>query len=165
MEILRQHDVFDCCEIRNQMVLLKYESNLLRTYACKLLRPEPRYIFSIQPDFTRARTVQAANQIHQRRFTRARWSHHRNPLSSLDAQCEIIQCANGAARRSCPCWVKSADSVQPDHLLSPQNHSGLNLTQQSQGKQSSNQRNHKAADQHQWKNIQTRGHRSVKIYS
>ena len=59
------------------MKLLKDKSNLLGAHTVQIRGGDPGDILPVEPDLTRRRTVKAANQIHQRRFTRARRPHDR----------------------------------------------------------------------------------------
>src|SRR5258708_14672240 len=108
------------------MKLLEDESNFVSAHARQLTRVEMRDVFAIQPDLAGARTIQAPDQIHQRRFSRAPRPHDRNPFASIHVQREVVERANHTATRLRLRWIKSADMIQPDHLLSPPNHSGLN---------------------------------------
>src|SRR5947209_17771128 len=124
------------------MKVLEYESDFLRAYPRQLLRTQVRNVFLIQPDLARTRAVQAADQIHQRGFSRTRRSHYGNPLSGLYTESKIIERANSAARSSSSCGIESAESIQPNHLFSSQDHSGLTMALQSPRQQGSIQRNY-----------------------
>src|SRR5450432_2916888 len=97
------------------MKLLKDEANFVSPRPSQLTWIEMRNVLPIQPNLTNARTVQAPNQIHQRRFPPPRGPHDRNPLPGLHVESEVVEGANHSARSLRLRGIKSADMVQPDH--------------------------------------------------
>ncbi len=97
VEVLRQHHVFERREIGNQVELLKHKTNFLRPHSIQFVRGDSRHIFAIEPNLSGSGAVQAADQVHQRRFARSRRAHDRDPLPGIDVQGEIVQRADDAA--------------------------------------------------------------------
>ena len=91
MKILRQHDVFDRGEEGNQVKLLKDESNFFRAHAIQVRGRDPGHILPVEPDLARRRPVEAADQIDQRRFTRSRRPHDRQPLALGHVQRDVVE--------------------------------------------------------------------------
>src|SRR5271155_82500 len=81
VEVLRQHDVLDGCQERNQMKLLEDESDLLAAHAIQFARRDAGNILSVEPDLARGWSVKAADQIDECRFPRPRRAHDRKPLA------------------------------------------------------------------------------------
>ncbi len=74
-----------------QIERLKHKPNLLVANPRQLIVIELRNVMSIQPVLALRRRIQAADQVHQRRFPRTRWSHDRNILVMLDPQVHTTQ--------------------------------------------------------------------------
>src|SRR5438876_7922046 len=115
VEVLREHDVLESREVRNQMKLLEDEADLLRAYASQLIRAEARDVLPIQPDLTCTGRIETANQIHESGFSRPRRSHDRDPLSRFNPQSEIVESANHTSGGASFRRIEPADFVQPDH--------------------------------------------------
>ena len=64
VEVLREHDIFQRGEIRDQMKLLEDESDFLRAHAIQVCRRDAGHFLSIEPDFTRGWPVKASDQIY-----------------------------------------------------------------------------------------------------
>jgi hypothetical protein len=71
VEVLRQHHVFDGGEKWDEMKLLKDESDFLGAHAIQVRGRNAGDVLAVEPDFAGAGTVEAADQIDQRRFTRS----------------------------------------------------------------------------------------------
>ena len=63
MQILRQHDVFDCGEIRDKVKLLKYESYLLGAKPGALGSTEPRKILAFNDDLAIRTRIEATKDV------------------------------------------------------------------------------------------------------
>ncbi len=96
VEVLRQHHVLNRRQKRNKVKLLKDESNLFCSHAVQLAGGNARDTLPVKPDFTGRGPVEAANQIHQRRFARPRRPHNREPFALCDVQRDVIQRMNRA---------------------------------------------------------------------
>src|ERR1700735_4155723 len=57
----------------------------------------PATILPVKPYFSRGRTIQTSDQIHQRRFTRSRWPHDGKPFALPHMQRNVIQRMYGCA--------------------------------------------------------------------
>src|ERR1700738_3782061 len=79
------------------MELLKDEANFFRAHPIELVRRNARNVVPVEPGCSRSRSVQAANQVHQRGFSRSRRSHDRQPFAGLYVKRNTIQCANHTA--------------------------------------------------------------------
>ncbi len=95
VEVLRQHDVLDRGKKRNQVKLLEDESNLFRAHAIQFVRRNAGNVLAVEPDFAGCGAVEAANQIHQRRFTRPGGAHDGKPFALRDVQRDAVECMNG----------------------------------------------------------------------
>src|ERR1700730_8059142 len=76
------------------MELLKDEANFFRAHPIEFVGGNARNVLPVKPDFSCTRSVQAANQVHQRRFSRSRRTHDRQPFAGLYLNRNIIQSAN-----------------------------------------------------------------------
>src|ERR1700730_9662008 len=79
------------------MELLKDEANFFRAHPIELVGGNAGNVLPVEPDFSRTRSVQAANQVHQRGFSRSRRAHDRQPFAGLYVKRNTIQCANHTA--------------------------------------------------------------------
>src|SRR5258705_1783866 len=119
VKILRKHDVLHRGQVRDQVKLLKDEPDFLGAYAVQFGSRDVGNVLTIQPYFTAAGAVKAADEIHQRRFPRARRAHDRYPFSGVDGQRKIIQRADRTAIGFGLGRVQAADVFQLNHLYSP----------------------------------------------
>ena len=94
VKILRQHDILDGTEKGNQVKLLEDETDLFGAHAVQLRSRNPGHILPIEPDLARRWPVQAANQIHQRRFPRSRRPHDRQPFPPRHMQGNVVESMN-----------------------------------------------------------------------
>ena len=53
VEVLGEHHIFECGEIRNQVKLLKHETDFLCAHAIQFSRRDVGHIFAIQPNLAR----------------------------------------------------------------------------------------------------------------
>ena len=132
MKILREHDVLDRSQIWNQVKLLENETDFFRAHTREFICTQAGHVPAIENDFAGGGAVQATDKVDKRGFARTGRTHHCNPLARFYPQGEVIERANDASRGARLGRIQLADLVEPDHLLSPQNHSGLNPAQQSQ---------------------------------
>src|ERR1700674_19598 len=79
------------------MELLKDEADFFRAHPIEFVGRNARNVLPVEPDFSRTRSVQAANQVHRRGFARSRRAHDRQPFAGLYVKRNIIQSANHAA--------------------------------------------------------------------
>ena len=77
------------------MKLLKDESNFFRAHAIQVRGRDSSDILPVEPDLARGRPVEAADQIDQRRFTRARRPHDRQPLALSNVQRDVVERVDG----------------------------------------------------------------------
>ena len=84
VEVLRQHDVFKRSEVGNQVELLEDETDFFRASAIQFLGRNFGNVFTVQPYLTGGGAVEAANQIRQGRFPRARRAHDGKPLAGFN---------------------------------------------------------------------------------
>src|SRR5271155_1336032 len=96
VEVLRQHDVLDCGKKWNKVKLLKDESNLLRANAVQVSRRDAGHVFTVEPDFARRRTVEASDQVHQRRLPRSGRAHDGKPFATRNVQSDVVERMNRA---------------------------------------------------------------------
>src|SRR5205807_4828773 len=87
-----QFNIFQRSCARKQIESLKHKSNLAIADRRQLLLREPRYLNSFQQVATRARLVQAADDIHERRFPAAARTHDGGEFSAIDLQGNSTQC-------------------------------------------------------------------------
>ena len=71
MIVLRRHDVFDSCQIRNQMELLKDDADLVTADFGQFFIRDIREIKTIQYDSTACRMIHTADDIHKCRLAGA----------------------------------------------------------------------------------------------
>src|ERR1700682_2795531 len=79
------------------MELLKDEANFFRAHPIEFVGRNTRNVLPVEPDFSRTRSVQATNQVHQGGFSRSRRAHDRQPFAGLYVKRNIIQSANHTA--------------------------------------------------------------------
>ena len=73
----RQFHVVQCGRTRQKIERLENEPNFFVSYVRQLIVVKFADQLRIQPVLPPARRVQAADQVHQRRFSRPAWSHNR----------------------------------------------------------------------------------------
>jgi hypothetical protein len=83
--------------VRNgiRVELLEDESNLFGAHAIQIAGGNAGNILPVEPDFAGGRAVEAADQIHQRRFARSGRAHDREPFSRRDVQRDVVESVNG----------------------------------------------------------------------
>jgi hypothetical protein len=94
VEILRQHDVLERSQIGNQVELLEDEADFFGANAVEIGGGEIGDVLFVEPDFARGGAVEAADEVHQRRFAGAGGTHHGEPLAGLDVQRDIVERAD-----------------------------------------------------------------------
>src|SRR6476619_2191428 len=77
---------------RKQVECLEYESDLAIPDAGELVLVLLRNQGSVQPVLSPVRSIEAADQIHQRRFSRSGGTHDRHVLVSTDRDVDAAQC-------------------------------------------------------------------------
>src|SRR5579875_1624837 len=95
MEVLREHHIFDCRQVRNQMELLKDESHFLSAKPRQISLGKLAESLTVNNNLALRGGIQAAQNIEQRRFAGAGWPHHRHPLAPLDRERDIVQRVDG----------------------------------------------------------------------
>src|SRR5262245_7235490 len=78
-------------EIVEQMILLKYETDLLVSERGALFRLQMMHCGFAQRIFALPAVVVHPENVQQRRFTGARWPHDRNEFAFGDVQIDITQ--------------------------------------------------------------------------
>src|SRR5689334_5258284 len=119
VEVLRQHDVLQRGEVRNQVKLLEDEADFFRAHAGEFGGAEPGHILAGQPDVAAAGPVETANQVHQGGFAGAGRAHNGQPLAGHDGEGHVVQRANDAAVLLGLGRVELADVFQSNHGYSP----------------------------------------------
>src|SRR3984957_7194347 len=171
VKVLRQHDVFNRGEKRNEMELLKDEADFVRAHPRQFRRRNRRDILTVKPNFSGRGTVQAANQIHQGGLARARRPHDGKPFTLGDVQRDVTQRVNaadvfgsraavGGLRR-----VELGHILQLNHLLSPQNNRRLHAPKQRDWDNRRQQRYGDAGHHHDRQHAETRRDGSMKVDS
>src|SRR6202158_4134002 len=79
------------------MELLKDEANFFRAHPIEFVGRNTGNVLPVEPYFSRTRSVQATNQVHQGGFSRSRRAHDRQPFAGLYVKRNIIQSANTTA--------------------------------------------------------------------
>jgi len=90
----RQLDVLERRCSRQQVEVLKNESDSLASDHRQLRLVQSRHVLAFQDVTAAGRPIEASQHIHQRRFARARRAHHRNELAALDSQVDPAQRVN-----------------------------------------------------------------------
>ena len=119
VKVLRQHDIFESGEVRNQVELLEDETNFFRPHAIQILGGNPGDVFAIEPYFARRGTIEAADQVHQRGLAGTGRAHHGQPLAGRNCQRNIIQRADDTAVLFGLGRIEAADMVELDHVILP----------------------------------------------
>ena len=96
VEVLRQHDIFDGGQKRNQMKLLEDESDLLGTHAIQFARGYAGDVLAVKPYLARGRPVEAANQIYECGLAGTRRTHNGQPFALRNMQRDVVERMNRA---------------------------------------------------------------------
>jgi len=96
MEILREHDVFEGREIRDEMKLLEDETDFFRAVADEIRFVEARNVLAIHGDATGRGGVETAKDIDESGFAGAGRTHEGDPFAWLDAETYAAQRAKRA---------------------------------------------------------------------
>src|SRR5438477_9575733 len=107
----RQLHIVERRRPRQQVERLEHESDLLVADAGQLVIRQVARLLPIQPVFARARRVEAADQVHQRRLARTRRPHHGDVLVLADLEAHAAQRAHHFA----PHVVVAREPVGQDH--------------------------------------------------
>src|SRR5947207_3000540 len=107
----RQLHIVERRRPRQQVERLEAESDLLVADAGQLITRQVAHLLPVQPVFARARRVEAADQVHQRRLARTRRPHHADVLVLADLQAHAAQRAHHFA----PHVVVAREPVGQDH--------------------------------------------------
>src|SRR5690242_11705104 len=94
------------------MKLLENETDFLGSVTHQLVFTQLRKVDAVNDDAAGGERVQAAENVDERRFSRAGWAHERNPLATVDAKADAVERAQ---------WAVLLDQVFDHHLL----HRGL----------------------------------------
>src|SRR5581483_10086225 len=113
MEVLRDHDVFEGGEIGNEMELLEDKPDLFGPKTIELRAGKFLHILAVDVDVTGCRPIEASNQVHQRRFARARWPHDGQPLAVTYAERDAVERTNFAGL---PTLSAGVDLANVDNL-------------------------------------------------
>ena len=95
----RQFDVFQGGRARKEMEVLKDKTNLGVAYVRQFFGVQIRHIHSLEQITTVRGAIQAAQDVHQRGFSRAAGPHERDELASFYFQGDIIQGLDGQFAR------------------------------------------------------------------
>src|SRR5215213_2159196 len=87
----RQLNIVQRSRAREQIERLKNETDFLVANASKLVVVHLRNVLAVKPVFTLARSIETADQVHQRRFARTRWTNNRDVLATRDIKRNSVQ--------------------------------------------------------------------------
>src|SRR5579862_905947 len=119
VEVLREHDVLERGEVGNQVKLLENETDLLGADTVQLSCRNVRDVLAVQPDLAGGGSVQAANQIYQRRLAGPGRPHDRDPLAGIDGEGEVVESTDHTALGFRASGIEAADVLELDHLTLP----------------------------------------------
>ena len=106
----RQLDVLDRRRPRQQVEPLKHEADLAVADLREFVVVQPRDVAVLEPVLARGRTIEAAEDVHERRLAGSRRSDDRHELSFFDVERDAAQRADGNV----------ADLVGLDQLADPE---------------------------------------------
>ena len=87
-------DIFIRCQIREQIKLLKNETDFFAAYLTQLILSTVIDIFAVKDEVAAVLNIEAANNIHQRGFTAAGGTEDRNEFPRPYMQVDIMQYSN-----------------------------------------------------------------------
>ena len=87
----RQGDVLERAGARQQVEALEHEAELLEPDRRELVVAERRDVVAVEEVPARRRTVEAAQQVHQRRLAGSRRPHDRDVLAGRDGEADAAQ--------------------------------------------------------------------------
>src|SRR5919197_1107450 len=119
VEILRQHNVLQRRQVRNQMELLEDEADLFGPKTVQIGVRDRGHCLAFKVNLSRSGAVEAADQVHECGLARARRTHHCQPLARLHLQRHIVECANEVSVGLSLRRVQPADVFEPDRHHSP----------------------------------------------
>jgi hypothetical protein len=96
VEILREHDVFDRGEERDEVELLEDESDFFGAHAVQFCGGDAGHVLAIEPDFAGRGAVEASDEIDERRFPGARGTHDRQPFARSHVERDVVKRVNGS---------------------------------------------------------------------
>ena len=96
MEVLREHDVFERGEIRNEMELLEDEADFFRAVADEFGFVEIGDFCTVYHDAAGSERIETAENIDERGFAGAGRAHESDPLTGLNIEADAVQGAKGA---------------------------------------------------------------------
>src|ERR1700691_5756496 len=94
VEVLGKHDVFDGGEIRDQVEVLKYETNGFGADMIEFGGAEAGDVLLVKPDLAAGRAVEASDEIDQGTLAGPGRTHHRDPLAGRDRQRDAVERLN-----------------------------------------------------------------------
>src|SRR5262249_14673992 len=87
----REFGILQSGRASEKIEALKHEPDLLISDSCQLLLAQPRHVGAFEPVLARRRLVEAAENIHERRFSAAAGSHDGNEVASIDTHTDSAQ--------------------------------------------------------------------------
>lgn len=96
VEVLREHDVFESSEIRDEMKLLEDEANFFRAIANQFVFAEPAKVDVIDNNAAGREGIQSAENIDQSSLAGAGRAHEGDPFAGLNGEADTVESAEGS---------------------------------------------------------------------
>jgi len=87
----RKSDIIECRDTRKQVEVLKDEADLLVARECQRIIAEPCDFLTVELVRALRRTVETAENVHQRGFSRPRGSHECSKFPASDIQIDAVE--------------------------------------------------------------------------
>ena len=90
-QLQRQQHVFSRRQISEQLKRLEDEADLVSAQDRQTVLRPPVDSLTLKADFPRARPIEPGHQGQQGRFSAARWTQHRDELTSPNVKSDVIE--------------------------------------------------------------------------